>query len=224
MLHIANLFGRSPFAPLQSHMEKVASCVEQLLPLFQAVKENNQHHVQKIAKHISELEHAADITKNSIRNNLPGKLFLSMGRGNFLEILSLQDSLADRAEDASVLVTLNSVHFEKEFEELFFQFLYKNIETFEEAKKIIYELRDLLESSFGGIEAEKVKTMVDTVAFREHETDLLQRKLLQIFFQRGSVMPYPVFFQWQKIIEALSGLSNTSEKLANCVRMTLDVK
>lgn len=224
MLGIANLFGRSPFAPLQNHMEKAASCVEQLIPLFKAIKEKNQEQVQKIAKHISELEHAADITKNSIRNHLPGKLFLSMRRENFLDILSLQDSIADRAEDIAVLVSLKDVHFRPEFEESFFQFLHKNIETFEEAKKIISEFNDLLESSFGGIEAEKVKTMVEKVAYKEHETDLIQRKLLQILFNMDENMSYGAFFQWQKIIEATSHLSNISEKLANCVRMTLDIK
>src|SRR5581483_12323358 len=76
MLHILNLFGRSPFAPLQEHMEKVTSCVHELLPLFQALQEKNHTLVGKIAEKISHLEHAADLTKNDIRNHLPGNLFL----------------------------------------------------------------------------------------------------------------------------------------------------
>jgi uncharacterized protein Yka (UPF0111/DUF47 family) len=37
MLTILNLFGRSPFAPLESHMEKVSECVGMLKILFEAL-------------------------------------------------------------------------------------------------------------------------------------------------------------------------------------------
>ena len=53
MLHILNLFGRSPFAPLQGHMEKVADSVFELIPLFSALKEQNYPLLQKIADRIS---------------------------------------------------------------------------------------------------------------------------------------------------------------------------
>ena len=40
MLNIASLFGKSPFAPLQSHMKKVALCVERLSDIFNALVQN----------------------------------------------------------------------------------------------------------------------------------------------------------------------------------------
>lgn len=224
MLHILNLFGRSPFAPLQGHMEKVADCVHALEPLFEALKEKNYTQVNTIADVISELEHQADLTKNDIRNHLPGSLFLSIDRGNFLDMLALQDSLADKAEDIAVLLTLRELVFFPAFQESFFKFLKKNIESFEDVQKIIQELHELLESSFGGVEAEKVKTMVEQVAFKEHEADVLQRDLLRCLFKVETEMSYGVYNQWERIFEVTGALSNLSEKLANCVRMTLDVK
>ena len=120
--------------------------------------------LKKLQSTYSELEHAADLTKNHIRNYLPGSLFLSIDRGNFLKMLTTQDSIADKVEDIAVLLTLRRLEFQVPFEVPFFLFLQKNIESFEEVRKIIAELHDLLESSFGGVEAEKVKAMVDNVA------------------------------------------------------------
>jgi uncharacterized protein len=224
MLHILNLFGRSPFAPLQGHMEKVTECVLELIPLFSALKQKKYELVNQIAEQISAREHGADLTKNDIRNHLPGSLFLSIDRGNFLDILSIQDSIADKAEDVAVLVTLRQLEFNPIFQEQFFLFLDKNIESFEGVRRIIQELHGLLESSFGGAEAEKVKRMVEEVAFKEHEADVMQRELLKCLFKAEKEMSYGVYFHWLKIFETIGAISNAAEKLANCVRMTLDVK
>jgi len=224
MLHILNLFGRSPFAPLQGHMEKVADCVHQIEPLFVAIKEKQHENVDKLAAAISELEHGADLMKSDIRNHLPSSLFLSIDRSTFLEMLSLQDSIADKIEDIAVLLTITPLQLLPSIEKPFSNFLAKNIQCFEEARRIIQELHELLESSFGGIEAEKVKSMCDEVAFLEHEADVIQRELLKALFRAEKELTYATFGLWQKIFEAIGAISNYSEKLANCVRMTLDVK
>lgn len=224
MLHILQLFGRSPFAPLQKHMEKIAECVHLLRPLFIALKVKDFSRVEKIALTISELEHAADLIKNDIRNHLPTGLLLAIDRGNFLNMLELQDSIADSVEDVSILLTLRPMELLDSFTVIFEEFLEKNIECFEAVRKIIQELHELLESSFGGIEAEKVKHMCDEVSFLEHVTDVVQRPLLKNFYQSEPLMTYGVFHQWQKIFEKVGSVSNLSEKLAGCVRMTLDIK
>src|SRR5262245_3999844 len=132
MLHILNLFGRSPFAPLQGHMQKVSDCVHELIPLFSALQDQNYKLVQKISERISELEHAADLTKNDISNHLlPGSLLFSIDRGNFLRMLTLQDSIADTAEDAAVLLTLREMTLLPKLQKPLALFLAKNIESFE---------------------------------------------------------------------------------------------
>jgi uncharacterized protein len=224
MYTIISLFGRSPFAPLQSHMDKVGSCVHMLQALFRALELKDYLEVEKIGDKISELEHAADLTKNDIRNHLPRSLFLPIDRRQLLEILSLQDNIADSVEDIGVLVNLKPIELLDSFKEDFYIFLDLNIETYNEAEKIIKEMHELLETSFGGSEAEKVKIMVDHVAFKEHEVDLVQRRLLKKLFASESQMTYSSFHLWQKIFEALANISNLSEKLANRIRMTLELK
>lgn len=224
MQTLARLFKGSPFAPLQAHMAKVSECVRELEPLFEALRKKDYALVNALADKISKLEHDADLTKNDIRNHLPTSLFLPIARTSLLEILSLQDDIADTAENIATLLTLRQIEIEGFFAEEFNAFLKKNLETFYEVHKVIQELGDLLESSFGGLEAEKVKKMVDSVAYKEHESDVLQQKLLQKLFTQCDAMPCPLFHLWQKVTREISGLSNISESLANRVRMTLEVK
>jgi len=224
MLTILNLFGRSPFAPLQSHMDKVAACVYLLPELFESIQKQDFQSVALIAEKICDFEHQADIAKNDIRNHLPKSLFLPIDRGNLLHILTIQDSIADKAEDIAVLATLKELEFLTPLESTFKEFLHKNLETFEGARRIIKEMHELLESSFGGIEAEKVRGMVDDVSFKEHEADLIQRKLLKGLFQMDNQITFGTFHLWQRIFEALGDIANLSENLAHRVRTTLELK
>jgi predicted phosphate transport protein (TIGR00153 family) len=221
---IFNLFGRSPFAPLQSHMENVSGCVHLLPSLFHALEECNYEKMEEIAQKIGELEHQADIKKNDIRNHLPKSLFLPIDRGHLLEILSIQDKIADKTEDVAVLVTLKQLELLPSFRSEFMEFLHKNISAFDSAQLIVKEMHELLESSFGGTEAEKVCDMIEQVAFKEHEVDLIQRKLLKKLFLADSEMNYSSFYLWQKVCIATADISNLSENLAFRIRMTLELR
>jgi hypothetical protein len=224
MLTLAKLFGKSPFAPLQTHMKKVASCMDKLSSVFDALLKEDQDKIEKLVAELSSLEHEADLTKNDIRNHLPKSIFLPMDRSHFLEILAVQDSIADKAEDIGILLTLAPLEMVKEFKAEFQPFYKKNLEVFWEAKEIIAELEDLLESSFGGIEAEKVKAMVEQIAYKEHEASRLQRQILKHLFANGSKLSTPSFYLWGRLIEEIAAISQLSERLANRIRMVLELK
>lgn len=224
MTIIKSLFVRSPFSPLQSHMEKVAGCVGKAKALYDAYVAGDHERMNQLAEEISELEHAADLTKNEIRNNLRSGLFLAINRGDFLEILALQDTIADRCEDLAVLFTLKQLEPLPELKDDLRAFLDKNIEAVRHTHSIIREMDELVQSSFGGKEAEKVQTMVDEVAYMEHEADVLQRQLMKKLYSMDSNLPYSSFMLWINIMQVIAALSNVSEKLANRVRMLLEIK
>jgi predicted phosphate transport protein (TIGR00153 family) len=205
-------------------MEEVTQCVYLLKDLFDALQKRDYPRVEEVAKKIGEQEHKADLTKNNIRNHLPKSLFLAIDRQSLLEILTLQDSLADRAEDISVLVLLKNLEILPVFQEDLQKFLDKNIEAFKGARRIIKELHELLESAFGGIEAEKVRTLVNDVAFLENEADKLQKNLLKSLIAAEDQMSYTTFYLWQKIFQSLGAIGNLSENLAYRVRTTLELK
>jgi predicted phosphate transport protein (TIGR00153 family) len=219
---IENLFSRSPFTPLQTHMEKVAACVDKLNELYAAFQKKDQDLILKMVEQISDLEHSADLTKNDIRSNLPRGMFLAINRADLLQILSLQDSIADKAEDLGVLMTLKKLDPIKDLKTDLQDFLNKNIEAVESVHKIIQELDRLLQSTFGGSEAKKVRQMVNDVAFMEHEADIMQREILRKLYKMEKSLTYASFNLWINIIKTMASLGNLSEKLAYKIAMVIE--
>lgn len=219
-----NLFGRSPFTPLQTHMTIVALCVHMLPLLIEAVIKGDWNVVEQIAGRIRDADLQADITKRDIRNNLPKSLFMPIDRGQLLEILSIQDHIASSAKKIANSVTLKQLVMPHSFNDDFIMFMHKIIECFDGAQRIIKELHELLESSFGGIEAEKVKSMIEDVAFKDHEVSLIQTRLFKSLFASDNEMQYATFILWQRILEAMASISDFSEKLAYRIGMTLELK
>lgn len=224
MRSIAKMFGRSPFIPLQSHMEMVATCVESLPKVMAAWEARDEAQIAELCTFISNTEYQADQLKRDIRNSLPRGLFLPVDRVNLLRILNTQDGIADRAENIAVLTTFKfAVHLEG-FKALFENFMAKNLAAFTKVKAIIGELDELLESGFGGAEARRVGEMADEVARSEYESDVAQRGLLKELLSHEDTLSYGDFFLWTRIIKQWSEISDRSEQLANAVRLTLEAK
>ena len=224
MRTIAKLFGQSPIVPLQAHMEKVAQCVEKVTQMFTALRQGDQAAIETLATETSKLEYEADQIKHDIQNHLPKRLFMAIDRSRILDILGVQDNIADKAENIGVLLTLKALAMPDWLSGDFDAFLDKNLESFKGARDIINQLDELLESGFGGDEAERVLRMVEQVAHTEHEVDLLQRQLLKSLFANESGLSTGDFFLWTKLFKQVSDLSNLSERLANRVRRTLELK
>jgi len=205
-------------------MSKVAECVEKVGEFFETLQSGDQNRLESLVKEVSELEHAADLAKNDIRNNLPKGLFLPVDKGNLLEILAVQDRIADKCEDLGDLLVIRKLEVPQQIKQDFQQFLDKNLESFDVAKRIIQQMDELLESSFGGFEAERVTKMVDEAAFKEHEADVMQKQLQKTIFGMEKNLSMGSFLLWLKIIETLGSISDLSENLGNRVRMILDVK
>lgn len=224
MLTIAKIFGKSPFAPLQTHIDKVACCVSELPGLFKIMLAQDLPAAERLSDQISRLEYEADLTKNDIRNHLPRSLFLPVDRESLLEILGLQDAIADQAEKIAHRAKMRKLELLPEMKEDFSLLCEKNMEVFWLAHRVIKELEGLLESLFGGIEAEKVKGMVDQIAFYKYETDRLQDQLLTRLYQQGDALSVSAFHLCFVIIEEIGCIAQLSETLGHRVRMLLELK
>ncbi len=224
MLTIAKLFGKSPFSPLQNHMKKVGSCIKKLTEIFQEIENQNFEKIEHLVAELSKLEHEADLTKNDIRNHLPRSLFLPISREQFLEILATQDTIADKAEEIGNILLLCPKNSLKVFTKTFQDFFKKNLETFWDTREIIKEFDELLESSFGGLEAEKVKAMIEQAAYKEYQADVLKTAVRKEFFNLADSLTPSAFYLWANLINEVGSISHISEKLANQIGMILETK
>ncbi len=222
MKALASLFGKSPFFPLQEHMKCVSNCVLKLRDAFKALKMQDWNQVELLSIEISKLEHIADLSKNEIRNQLPKNIFLPIERETLLNILTIQDNIADTAEDVAILLSLKKIQVTPELTQDFESFLESNIRCFEKVFQVIAELNELFQSSFGGIEAETVRALAEDVAYQEHQVDLDQRIFLKKLFNLEDAFPYTTFHLLMRIVESIAKISDLSEKLANCIRTTIE--
>lgn len=224
MRTIAKLFGRSPFQPLQAHMEKVKAAIEKSRELMTAFYANDAPRVAQLAEEVSALEHSADEMRQDITSQLSKGIFLAADRGRILEILETQDNLADGAENISKLLTLMPLQLPGAFDAEFRAFVDVNYKAFDKVEQIVQEIDDLLETGFGGAEAEKVRQMVMEVARLEHDADVMQHTLLQKLFAEEAAMNKAAFFLWTHVFEQVARLSDTAERLALGIRRTLELK
>ena len=81
---------------------------------------------------------------------------MPIDKSEVLEILSLQDSLADTAEDVCKIMTLKKLPFKDEFREEFDEFVkLKRPTHLTSFASIMGQLDELIEAGFGGSEGEK---------------------------------------------------------------------
>jgi predicted phosphate transport protein (TIGR00153 family) len=222
MRTFARLFRKSPFGAITAHMDCVVQCIEgahELLILFQS---GERGETSRLAKRVSKLEYKADQVKNEIRNGMPRWIMFSVDRSTLLSVVSMQDSIADKAEDIAVLLTLKHLPTIPKLSKVLHEFIDANMDAFKVVVKIVKELPNLAESGFKGAESERIQVLVDQVASKEHEVDLIQRKLLKELFKNSADLSTPDFYLWARLTEEIAEISNLSENLANRIRLMLE--
>lgn len=215
---------KTPFDLLQSHMEKVVACLAKLSEIFAALQEGHFEKISELAKEVSEFEHQADLIKNDIRKSLPKSFLFPIDRTNFLEILTLQDNIADVAEEIAGHLIIKPLETPAELKELLRSYIDKNMDCAWDIRDIVLSFDQLLEASFGGPIATKIKDQVDVIAYKEHESNAIRRKTNRTLFEIGDRFSTPDFILWTRLIEDIGFIAHFSEKVALRIEMVLDVK
>jgi len=218
---LSELFGSSPFGPLQRHMKQVYTCVEQVPALFRALEEEDQEGVEEAVRRIYREESAADEIKNDIRDHLPKSIFLPVARRDLLEMLDMQDSVADSAQDVADLVQLRPLRLKEPLKSAARRLVDDAVETCRLATLIADQFDELLEASFGGPESEKVLEMIAAVGEREEQADRAAFKLMSVVLEHeDDVGAVDVIF-WLRVVEKLDQMSGFAEKMANRLRLLI---
>ena len=216
-----NMFGRSPIGPLEEHMAKVSACVHQLEPFFDAVFAEDWPVVEGLQKEIVQLENEADEMKRELRVHLPKGLFMPVSRSDLLELLSVQDRLANKAKDIAGIVLGRKMPFPQQITSLFLEFLRRCVAATAQANTAIHELDELLETSFSGNEVKLVEGMIAKLAEIERDTDKLQVEIRRIIFElENELPPVNVIFMY-KILEWTGDLADRAQDIGDRLQILL---
>ncbi|MCP3964153.1 MAG: TIGR00153 family protein [bacterium] len=216
---IAGLFGKSPFKPTQKHMEAVAECASEVVPLFEALLAGDDERVAAHRDRIFALENEADDIKNQIRAQLPKSLFMPIDRRDLLDLLHAQDSIADTAQDVAGLVTIRPLEIPEMFRELLTPYVQCNVDAVVQCKKVIGLLDELLEMGFRGREVEQVEEMVQELSKIETKSDDQGIELTRILYQHGDDMSAPTFFLWYELFQNLGDIADFAEDVGDRLRL-----
>ena len=218
---MAALFGKSPFKPIQVHMRVVMDCVSEVPALFQALLDGDQAKLEAQKTLIFEKEHAADQIKNELRGHLPKSLLMPVDRRDLLDVLAMQDSIADTAQDIAGLLVERHMEVPQDMGETLMALVNRCVDTCNTAGKIIEELDELVEMGFRGREASQVEKMVADLNLIEDETDEMGMQLTRILFaQEDSMTPVSVMF-WYQLIQWIGDLADYAEKVGDRLRLLL---
>ncbi len=218
---LVGLFAKSPFKPLQVHMDKVMACVNLVPDLVGALVDGDDERLAQIRKEITRTEHEADLVKNQLRDNLPRTLFLPVSRADLLQLIHHQDDIADGAEDAAILCGMKHLTVPSGLKDDVLRFAELCVGAARSAEELVAKLDELLETGFAGPDAAEVTQLVDRIGQQEWEADKGAFKLLKAFFRSDQMASCSDIVLWMKLCEALGDIANAAEQVANHLRLML---
>ena len=218
---ISGLFGTSPVRPLQAHMASVQKCISQLLPYINSVLAKDWQEAAKHQASIAKLEREADRLKRELRLRMPNSLFMPVSRRDLLEVLTMQDKIANKAKDIAGLVLGRRMEFPDSIAPQIRDFVEKSIEASAQAQTAINELDELVETGFRCSEVKLVSSMIQKLDDIEHETDRIQVKIRsKLFKSEAELPPIDVMFMY-KVIDAIGDLGDRAQQVGSRLELLL---
>lgn len=218
---LANIFGSSPVQPLEKHIGIAHKCAKQLNGFFAAAVAGDWDKASEIRSEIERLEHEADDLKKEIRLHLPKSLFMPVPREDLLELLLVQDKIANRSKDVSGIVLGRKMQIPAPIAEQFLEFVERNVDATKQARKSVRELDELFTAGFRGAEVELVAGLIEELDQIETDTDDKQAALRAALFEIESTLnPVDAIFMYQ-VIETTGEIADMAERVGRRLELLL---
>ena len=218
---ISSIFGISPIRPMQEHMSKVHECVVLLKPFIETAIASDWDKVKEHRKNIGKLEREADTMKKKLRKKLPHTTFLPVPRAELLNLLSVQDGIANTAKDAVSLIERRKQMIPPSLAESLTTLTELAIEASAQAKTAINELDELIETGFRGKAVKLVERMLDSLDKIESKSDKCQAKSrARLQKLEAELPPIDVIFLY-KLIDLLAAVADEAERVGSRLQILL---
>jgi predicted phosphate transport protein (TIGR00153 family) len=199
----------------------VLECAREVQPLIEGLARGDDARVIKAKDRIYEREAEADRIKNELRLHLPKSLFMPVDRRDLLEVLHLQDTIANTAQDIAELLIERQMSIPDFMQEPLIALTARCVETCEHSASVIAELDELLAMGFRGREVDKVDAMLKELNDIEDETDELGAALARALFDHEDEMKPVSVMMWYRLIEWIGDLADYAEKVGDRLRLLI---
>lgn len=213
--NITSLFGKSPITPLQKHMKQAHSCLKDFAVFAKAANAQDWEKAETVHISINNKEEKADKLKKKLRMNLPSTFMMPFSRRDLLDVLLIQDSIANITKDLVGLMMTRHMVFPEEIADDFIKLADLCIKTSGAALVAINELDELLETAFSSRTRKVVGKMIKTVNELEHKTDDAQDDIRNKLFSLESDLPPVEVMFYYRAIEWLGETADAAQKVGS---------
>jgi len=212
---LSEVLSNSPLAIMERHAEVCLDCVNKLEPYFEAALADQWGRAEALQQEIARLEAVADDIKMDLRKNLPRGLWMSVSRPDLLELVRVQDKMANEAKDIAGLTLGRQLTFPKKLEKSLFKFIATVTDASAKAVEVVAATRELSRSAFSSRQVKAISAKCLLVEKIERRSDDLQSKLrakLRIYEEEMS--PIDAIFLYQ-VLSSIGEIADHAEKVSH---------
>ncbi len=204
------LFPQSePLNLLIEHALLLEEAIKLLNPMFQNYFSGGEIH--EYSSQICILESRADDIKFKIREIIASGIKIPFDKSDFLDYLSMQETLIDQAKDLARKISLNKVSLSRELTEDFFNLLDEVIKTVDYLENAIRALKPLLYFSFSSKDSEQEREEIFMVEKLESSVDKKSIAIAKkLYSMKNEIHPVDLYFM-ESILIILSKMGDFAE-------------
>jgi len=212
---ISEVISNSPLALLERHAGVCVDCVERLPLYFQEVQSGRWARAEEVREEICRFEGLADELKQDVRSNLPRGLWMSVSRADLLELVRVQDKMANGVKEVSGISLGRQLAFPSPLTEDLNEFVDVVVAVSRSVVKIIGATRELSRSAFGTRQTNAILDFVSQVEAGERRSDDMQAALrARVREHEVDLPPVDAMFLYQ-LLAAIGEIADNAEKVAH---------
>ena len=212
---ISEVISNSPLALLERHVGVCVDCVERLPLYFAEAQANRWGRASDVREEICRFEGLADELKQDVRSNLPRGLWMSVSRADLLELVRVQDKMANGVKEVSGISLGRQLAFPAAMTSEVADFIDVVVQVSRVVVKIIGATRELSRSAFGTRQTNVILDFVSQVEADERRSDEMQAALrARLKEHEAELSAVDAIFLYQ-LLSAIGDIANNAEKVAH---------
>lgn len=187
---LGRLFGKSPIAPIQQHMQFAQEAVQLLCEAITATADGNRERAAEILALVETSVAGARALRHDVREHLPRGLLLAVPRADLLALIELQQGILSHVEAVLRPLAARGIQIDDGVRVAMDRLSSRLADAADKALAAIRELDEMLELAFSNRERGPVHEALD--ALREQLSlfdEEKQQLLMEIAAREASLAP-----------------------------------
>jgi len=204
--------GATPFELFHDHAMAVERTVDCMLDAVTAAVEGRDPSEHIAATVSAELE--ADGIKAELRDEVGLGVRITIGRENFLYMISRQDRIADYAQNVAEQLSFRPLFDNEEAKKNLMKMAEAVVATVSRYEDTAEQLKNLSHSGFSAKEKRTLHRLIREVNQLEHKADEVERDSAAFVFSEGDDEPLAAMHMY-RVLQRLDDVANACEMAAN---------